>query len=598
MSESAPSTTTPAAAEAATGGGETSAANPWATGWNRFVNSVQKGISSKQEELKATREAKDAGKIYDYETKEWKFYYIEDEWKALESKAGEFGATPSTSTVGDKKDERPVKDRKYYDMLEASTNATQGEIKKAYYKAARKCHPDKNPDDPEAAEKFQQLGHAYQVLSNDQSRAYYDKHGPQDANAAETNTDQVDPFVFFNVMFGSALVEPYVGELWIAQTTAEAMSDTDAMEEFKSLELNNTGDPDSEEARLAEEERREKLMEKMKEMKAKNEWTQKKRQVKIALNLKQRLASYSESTKADFIIEARQEAEKIAGGAYGSLYCITIGYALLLQAEEFLGNETTLFGLGGFAARTKQSTSALGTNFKLIGAAFSAATHGARAMQEAENLQKATMDKTKEGGDGTDAANTNSDKKEKAATDDDKKADDTIDPEAAEKLSETVDATLPAILNFTWAINKRDIQQTLREACPKVFQDASPDANPNAAQSVKQTQLQRAQAMEVLGREFYTVGKLAEQIAVKAGKEGGDFNAEDIKARVTVATMTTMAKAQGQEVTEADQEEMIQQAKQMSAGGGPPPTTGAPAPADSDEKELLKEDVADDGVDC
>ncbi|CAB9531344.1 DnaJ (Hsp40) homolog subfamily C member [Seminavis robusta] len=137
---------------------------------------------------------------------------------------------------------------------------------------------------------------------------------------------------------------------------------------------------------------------------------QKKRQVKIALNLKQRLASYSESTKADFIIEARQEAEKIAGGAYGSLYCITIGYALLLQAEEFLGNETTLFGLGGFAARTKQSTSALGTNFKLIGAAFSAATHGARAMQEAENLQKATMDKTKEGGDGTDAAKTKKDK--------------------------------------------------------------------------------------------------------------------------------------------------------------------------------------------
>jgi X-domain of DnaJ-containing len=383
------------------------------------------------------------------------------------------------------------------------------------------------------------LGHAYQVLSNEQSRANYDKNGPQEDGKDNDMASEVDPFVFFNVMFGSALVEPYVGELWIAQTTAEAMSDTDTMEEFKKLELDGKKDGES------EEERREKLMEKMREMKEKNELTQKKRQAKIANNLKKRLSSYTPSTKADFIIEARKEAEKIAAGAYGSLYCITIGYQLLLQAEEFIGDQTSFLGLGGLAARTKSSTSALGTNFKLIGAAFSA-----RAMQEAENLQRKAMEK---------GAAAEGAKKEDGKEDDTygEKEGAEIDAEDEKKLSDTFDASLPAFLNFTWAINKRDIQQTLQAACPKVFRDASVNDNPNSVMSVKATQLQRAEAMEILGREFFTVGKLHEKLA----QDG--FNAEDIKARVAVATMTTMAKAQGQEVTEADQEEMIKQAKLM-----------------------------------
>jgi len=374
----------------------------------------------------------------------------------------------------------------------------------------------------------------------------------------------VDPFVFFNVMFGSALVEPYVGELWIAQTTAEAMSDTDTLEEFKKMELQGQEGADD---GVSEEERREKLMEKMKEMKEKNEFTQKKRQAKIANNLKLRLQGYNPTTKEDFIMEARKEAENIADGAYGSLYCITIGYQILLQAEEFIGDHTSFLGLGGFAARTKSSTSAMGTNFKLIGAAISAATHGARAMKEAENLQNAAHKKEEEAAEGgADSAAKSAETKEegKGGEGVNGEGEESIDADAEQKLSETFDASLPAFLNFTWAINKRDIQQTLQAACPKVFQDASVNDNPNCIMSVRATQLQRAEAMEIIGREFFTIGKLHEQEAQAGGKkDGGHFNAEDIKARVAVATMTTMAKAQGQEVTEEDQEQMIQQAKMM-----------------------------------
>jgi hypothetical protein len=72
---------------------------------------------------------------------------------------------------------KKVKDTKFYDLLSLPPTATTEEIKKAYYKQARVCHPDRNPDDAEAHAKFQALSQAYQVLSNDQLRAAYDKEG-------------------------------------------------------------------------------------------------------------------------------------------------------------------------------------------------------------------------------------------------------------------------------------------------------------------------------------------------------------------------------------------------------------------------------------
>ena len=67
--------------------------------------------------------------------------------------------------------------RDYYDILEVSKSASADEIKKAYRKMAIKYHPDKNPGDKEAEEKFKEAAEAYEVLSDDNKKARYDQYG-------------------------------------------------------------------------------------------------------------------------------------------------------------------------------------------------------------------------------------------------------------------------------------------------------------------------------------------------------------------------------------------------------------------------------------
>ncbi|MDF2833544.1 MAG: dnaJ [Chryseobacterium indoltheticum] len=67
--------------------------------------------------------------------------------------------------------------RDYYEVLEVSKSASTDEIKKAYRKMAIKYHPDKNPGDKEAEEKFKEAAEAYEVLSDDNKKARYDQYG-------------------------------------------------------------------------------------------------------------------------------------------------------------------------------------------------------------------------------------------------------------------------------------------------------------------------------------------------------------------------------------------------------------------------------------
>lgn len=110
--------------------------------------------------------------------------------------------------------------RDYYEILGLQRNASVDDIKKTYRKLAMQFHPDRNPGNKESEEKFKEATEAYEVLSDPDKRARYDRFGHEGVRQGTdfhdwTNTNSNDIFTVFNDIFaggfGGSIFDDFFG---------------------------------------------------------------------------------------------------------------------------------------------------------------------------------------------------------------------------------------------------------------------------------------------------------------------------------------------------------------------------------------------------
>lgn len=380
-----------------------------------------------------------------------------------------------------------VVDNEYYELLGIEYTATAVEIKKAYRKKSIEEHPDKNPNDPKATERFQAISEAYQVLSNSELRANYDKYGKEKAIPKGGFEDAAEQF---SVIFGGDAFAPYIGELTLLKNLQrqEELQAQEEAEKEKEKEKELAQKKKAAEMQSADESLHQgmenlKLYDKEKSVKEPSKKTkleefeeqlkmEKEKNVQtLAKKLIERLSILTESVyddacKHSFAKKFEEEANLLKMESFGLDILHTIGDVYCERASIFLAS-STVFGFGGMFHSMKAKGGVLMDTLRTVSAAIDAQS----TMEELEKMKGASE---------SDAPLLDKDGKE-------------IAKPTPEELAVQEQLLMGKVLSAAWYGSKYEIMSTLRTVCDTVIYDKSVD---------KGTRHKRGESLLLLGKVF------------------------------------------------------------------------------------------------
>ncbi|CEO99976.1 J domain-containing protein [Plasmodiophora brassicae] len=340
--------------------------------------------------------------VWDSEKREWIWYNLPEEADRVLKQAD-----PNVADAN-----KVVADTTLYDQLGVLPGCSQADIKRAYRHRAMELHPDKNPNDERANEKFQQLGAAYQVLSDEQLRAAYDAHG----KTAVDESALFDSAQLFEVIFGSQNFEKYIGELKLL----------DLKNRMDGVDMSGNEDDQA----VAFEEAMARALSASKDR-------QRRREVQCAVNLAEKLNEYlTDETDGHLMFKAviENEAKELASTAFGGTLIGVLGYVYEEQAASFLGFQHGVSAGMGLAS-VRKSAHVLATKYRVMTSAFKAYRASRRAQDEEEKRSTQNGDR----------------------------------PPTSAPDEEGMDA----ILQTMWNLTVLDVESTSRNVCQKLFKDSS-----------------------------------------------------------------------------------------------------------------------------
>ncbi|ODV61323.1 Caj1p, partial [Ascoidea rubescens DSM 1968] len=365
-----------------------------------------------------------------------------------------------------------VKDTEYYDVLGISPDADEVQIKKAYRKKAMLTHPDKHPDDPDAAKNFQEVGEAYQVLKDPELRKKYDQFGKDEAIPVEGFEDPGD---FFKTMFGGEAFLDWIGELSLLKDLTKNIPKLETININENNETGNSkfNNPNKTDTQVIKPEagantgagKRPKLTKEQREELIRLEKERKEAKAKRVEELSKKLidrmdtlvnSKLDEKSKKAFKEKLDLEIESMKLESFGIELLHTIGKIYISKASSFLKAQKT-FGLAKIFSSAKEK----GSQVKGVWNILSTAMDAQSAMEEmVKNQEK--------------LSNSNSE----------------IDPYLQAEMERNITGKFIAT---AWVSSKYEIKGVLRDVCDKVLNDKSVDSK---------TRTLRSKVLLIIGSEF------------------------------------------------------------------------------------------------